>query len=265
MDGSKTLLYAKVPTAIILVASAAVHIFLNDTLSSRIDSTVIYLITLAFLILVIPWERLKSFKAAGIELSLEDPSVEAALYPVGLDTIQESKLKAKLRTMMPNLATIYGSRILWIDNHPNNVTAERRCLRSFGVNITAVRSSEAAQNMLENDNDFDLLISDIGRTGDSLTAIKKKDGLKENREGVNFIIKLRQSGADYTEAIPIIFYTAYSEYMSTKFTQPIRAFRSDIEVSKTFSNLIPKVVRILAESRSKPIPLGGSKVATDSS
>ena len=48
--------------------------------------------------------------------------------------------------------------MIWIDDKPYNILGARRMLRALNIDVTTATSSEMAQEILETDNDFDLII-----------------------------------------------------------------------------------------------------------
>lgn len=85
--------------------------------------------------------------------------------------------------------TLVRASVLWIDDNPDNNIEENLMLRELGLLVTQTLSSEGARRYLERAT-FDLVITDVGRTGDP------EAGLKD-------IATLRASEADR----PIIVYT----------------------------------------------------------
>ena len=118
------------------------------------------------LIPLIDWKSITTFKAAGIELTLNKPIVAGALH--GLKIIEGKdriKLRKKLLSLEPKIKKAKGSRILWIDEQPKVIIGERRLMRALGIEIVTAKDSESAQHKIEEDGDFDLIISDVQRIG----------------------------------------------------------------------------------------------------
>ena len=242
-----------------LVVLAVVRTAWHPQLSGRMDSIFFVLIGAAAILLLVPLQRLKSFKAAGLEFSLDQPQVQGAISSLQLDRIQDEKLRSSLARLEDQLAAIRGSRVLWIDDRPHKILAERRLLRALGVEVVPAVSSEGAEGILEVDNDFDLIITDVQRLGESY---KLNDGI-EIHEGVNFVVKLRKSHSDpVVQLIPIIFYAAYPLERLIRFTRPAREFYPTPDIANSVADLAPKVVKLLAEARSTPIAAGERKKAT---
>lgn len=76
---------------------------------------------------------------------------------------EKPAFKAKRGVVAARLKGIEpGSRILWIDDHPEHNAAEVAALELSGATVLSVRTNATALNILS-DNYFDLVISDIGR------------------------------------------------------------------------------------------------------
>jgi CheY-like chemotaxis protein len=83
---------------------------------------------------------------------------------------------------------VFGSSVLWADDHPEWSLEERAILRTLGINVVPVVSNEEAVSVA-NERPFDLVISDINRDGD------------EN--GLRLPERLRTIGIN----LPFLFYT----------------------------------------------------------
>lgn len=245
--------------SLLLIMLALTRFILHDRVAGRMDTMFFVLIGLAFFLHIIPFERLKSFKAGGIEISLELPQVQGAIAGLGLDQIQDERLRQKLSHLKNELETIRRSRALWIDDRPRNVLGERRLLRALGVEVIPAISSEVAEQILGTDNDFDLIITDVQRKGDSY----KLTGGVDIHEGVNFIIKLRTNHPDpIIRSMPVMFYAAYDWKRLIKFTRPARESLPEPDASNSVLDFIPKVIKQLANARSSPIVCKEEKTPT---
>ena len=258
------LLWLKSFFAAILLILALVRWFFFGLVSQRMDSVFLLLITGVFLVFLIPWERLTGFKAAGIiELSLDRPEVRAALKALSLEKVEDQELREKLEVMSSEIERANGGRILWIDDKPLEIYAERRFLRALGIQTITATSSEEAKDILRKDNDFDIIITDARRGDDNLA-------------GAGFIIELREGkdpiiGDDpVIRSLPVIFYGIRWPWNSLLFvTKSARKWRPKedrseeelpkVWLSQTPQELIVKVLRTLAEIRAEPIKSKSSK------
>lgn len=249
----------KIAIAAFIVILAILRIIFHDTLNAKMDITFFSLLAFAFFVLVLPWELLKSFKAGGVEISLEKPEVLAAISGLGLDRIDDDKLRQQLSKLKDELKIASGSRVIWIDDKPHNILGARRLLRALNINVTTAISSEMAQEILDADNDFDLLISDVQRKGESY---KQVEGGIEIHEGVNFVVVLRRHTDPNIRVMPVIFYAAYDWARLVKFTRPARELLPEAEISHSMDDFLLKVIRRLAEERSEPIVFSKVKKPT---
>ena len=220
-----------------------------DIVSERMDSTFLLLLASAVLIVVLPWERLKSLKAGGIELCLDQPRVRGAIGSIGLDRVQDRQLRDRLSRRVSEIEQLKGSRVLWIDDRPHNVIGERRLFRALGVEVVTAVSSEMAEEILMRDNDFDMIISDIQRKGQSH---KLNNGIPIH-EGVNFIVKLRKHKDPIINKLPVTFYAAYNWPDLVKWSRPAREIHPEAAISNSIEGLLTKVIETLSEVRSSPI------------
>lgn len=249
----------KIGIALLFVALAILRVIFHESLNPRMDITFFTLLVFAFLVLVLPWEQLKTFKAGGVEFSLEKPAVQAAISGLGLDRVDDDKLQKKLSRLDDELKLASGSRVIWIDDKPHNILGARRVLRALNIDITTATSSKMAEEILNADNDFDLIISDVQRKG---INYKQVEGGVEIHEGVNFIVVLRKHKDKNIRVLPVIFYAAYDRERLVKFTRPARELMPEAQISNSMEDFLPKVIKQLAEERSRPITFSTVKKPT---
>src|SRR6516162_5950761 len=56
-----------------------------------------------------------------------------------------------------------GARLLWVDDHPENISYEQRALSALGVNVDLALSTDGALESVRRQK-YDLILSDIART-----------------------------------------------------------------------------------------------------
>ena len=223
------------------------------------DAVFFIVIGVGVLLLLVPVRYLRSFKAGGFEFSLEQPHVQSAISGLDLNRLQNDRMVADLTRLKDELIAVRGSRVLWIDDHPHKVVAERRLLRALGVDVVTASSSNEAEQTLEGDNDFDLIITDVQRAGDNY----RTTGGIDIHDGVNFIVRLRKDHKDpVITKLPVIFYAAYDPDRLREFTAPARAQYWNTETANSEQELIPQAVKLLAHSRSTPIGGREKKIPT---
>jgi CheY-like chemotaxis protein len=138
--------------------------------------------------------RLGGIKAAGVELSFVQNSIEAAIELGKKSEKWDVKVPAKdkkaaLNRARRHLDTFRNTRILWADDYPENNRNERRMFRQLQADIDIATSSNEALEMLRCDI-YDLVISDIARDD------------QDDPDGLQFLAELRKTGDD----TPVIFY-----------------------------------------------------------
>lgn len=151
-------------------AALAIASLVFPDLHQRIDSTVLLLLVAVPLILLVPWDKMSSLKAVGVEITLNLPQVREAVKSLdtiasatGGDPVDNQRVAHALERLGTDLQLAEGARILWIDDNPAAIVGVRRLFRALGVHSVIVTSSEAADVTLSTDNDFDLVISDLMR------------------------------------------------------------------------------------------------------
>lgn len=158
------------------------------------------------------------------------------------------------------LPVVAGAKVLWIDDRPEKIIGERRLLRALGVTVVPVISSIHAREILSADNDFDLIISDVQREGETY----KITGGVDIHEGVNFVVWLRTLFSDpCVKEIPVLFYAAYDWPRLVEFTRPARETTPEPGISNSVADFVPKVLLALAESRESTISLPSEKTPTE--
>jgi hypothetical protein len=232
MKNDKYLWIRMVLSALVLLLAILRFAFF-EIANERMDSICLLLIASAILIFFLPWERLKSLKAGGIELSLDQPQVRGAIDSLGLNRVENKQLREKLSRRAPEIEQVKGSRVLWIDDRPHNILGERRLLRVLGIEVVTAVSSEMAEEILFRDNDFDMIISDVQRKGESY---KLNDGIP-NHEGVNFIVKLRKGhlfslNPDYKQYLKdsIVYLFSWDSVPGDDNEKLIRFLRDDFDM-----------------------------------
>ena len=239
----------KVVLSVLLIILVIFRWIFYDIASTRLDTVALTLIISAILLYIIPWENLRTFKAGGIELTLEQSQVKSAIDSLGLDKDKHKLLIAQLSRLDTELQSVRGAKVLWIDDKPHKLIGVRRLLRALGIQIVSATSSKMAAEILDGDNDFDLIITDIQRYEAGPTG--REDHI--TLDGVDYIISLRKHKDPTIRAMPVVFYAAYDWERLVLFTRPARETQPEPDISNSVSDFIPKVVGRLATSRAIPI------------
>jgi len=131
--------------------------------------------------------HLRELKVLGVEATFIREELEKATRKQETEISQEARSKVE-RRLHRDIPLLRKMRVLWVDDNPDNITYESRILRSVGVHVDVVTSTEQALSMLSQ-NGYDLVISDIAR-----------DGVLD--EGLRFLSEMRRRGLYH----PIVFY-----------------------------------------------------------
>lgn len=240
----------KIVLSFLLIILVIVRWIFYDIASTRLDTVALTLIVSAILLYVVPWENLRTFKAAGLELTLEQSAVKSAIDSLHLDKGKHKLLIEQLSRLEDDLQSLREAKILWIDDRPYPLIGVRRLFRSLGVSIVSATSSAKAKDILDSDNDFDLIITDIQRYETNPAAPGRHP---PSHDGVDFILKLRKHNDQILRTMPVIFYAAYSWEILVELTRPVREIQPEPDISNSVSDFVPKVIKRLAISRAIPI------------
>jgi len=257
----RTTTWVRAGLSLSILALAILRLAFFDEVGDRMDATFLLLLAAAAAAVLMPWERLTSLKAGGVEFSLEQPQVRGAVQALGLDRVADERLKDQIERLNADIEKARGSRVLWIDDKPHEIVGERRLLRALGIQITMVTSSEMAMDFLARDNDFDLLITDVQRQGDSW----EETGGVAIHEGANFVVRLRRHPDEVIRSLPVVFYAAYDWDRLVEFTRPAReAAQPEPAMTNSVQALVAKTVGLLASVRANPLVVGEKKRPTSS-
>ncbi len=185
--------------------------YINGTKSSRVDFNKIILAMTHVLNEATDLADYKFRDEAKVDsrddliekISLESDFFHKAIKGLNLSEERKDALLNAVGSMEYEISKSQGKRILWIDDKPHKIIGERRFFRSLGVEIVTGHTQEAILQILEQDGDFDLLISDIQwRTaGGGVTY-----------GGLNAVKEIRNSYQDsFIGKLKVIFYTGYRE------------------------------------------------------
>ena len=234
----------------IIISIAAIMLAfyrIKDPVNSSVwlDSTFILLLAIPPLAFLFPWDRLKTFKAVGVELALESPSAKGAIAGLEMSASDNREIRRTLYHLRNAIEDSKGSRILWIDDHPEEILGERRILRALGVEVLSAKNSNSAKSLLEEDNDFDIIISDMQRKSDPESEWGRYGGIE-------YIKKLRGERDPVSANLPVIFYTAYRpEQVETILDQLSARNLSDIHFCFSVKGLLEKLFEILPVARAE--------------
>jgi CheY-like chemotaxis protein len=151
-----------------------------------------------------------TFKAGGIEASFQKTKIQLAANLVaaandktagveGAAAVDAQDIVDDVEHAVPDVSTLErlrGSRILWVDDRPGNNFYERRALEALGIHIeTSLDTSDALQQLRARS--YDLIISDMGRPGDSRAGYTLLDALRQASDRIPVIIYAGSRAAEH--------------------------------------------------------------------
>ena len=244
--------------AVIALVSVLALIFPGH-IPQQMNHVFYLLLGAAVIIALAPLERLTSLKVGELEFLLAQPQVKGAISAMGLGGVRNRELRDTLTDNQEDLGAIRGSRILWIDDYPHKLVSLRRLIRSLGVQVVAASSSARALELLDEDNDYDLIITDVQRTD----FPERHPGAEPLHDGVNFVVYFRKHIPDpVIQNLQVIFYAAYPEDALALWTKQARQISPGAETARTPVELVTKTIQMLADSRAAPIMTPAAKEPT---
>ncbi len=123
--------------------------------------------------------QVKTFKGFGIEVELAEELLERAAR--GAETPVRTKAsKGVVRRLDHAAEFLVGGRILWVDDQPGLNRPLAELFRAVGMTVDTARSTEEALVLLKQGT-YDIIISDIERSGDPRAGIKMLRDLERHR------------------------------------------------------------------------------------
>lgn len=245
--------YAKRWAAV--VASAAILLAVLRTVfyakaAEVMDATFLVLLAAAAIALLVDWERVTSIKAGSVEVSLAQVEGALAALPPKVDI---AELREDIARLQPLLPAVRGARVLWVEDHPATVRAERKLLRALGVVIVPATNTRDAVTRLREDADFDAIISDIRRQKDA-DWLEEQAGEGNGSAGVWFFRRrVRNDDRDAVlRDLPFFFYSALPADKAREMVKEAEGVRPPAVLCPEVRDLVFEVVHALWVARSRP-------------
>lgn len=142
-----------------------------------------------------------------IEVSIRGLRVRLAVREAEVAVMRKERQKPSRRKLRADLEAIPpSSRVLWVDDHPENNEHEIRALKALEVEIDTVTSNDEAEQAVSRDG-YDLIISDIGR-----------DEPEEATAGLQLPARL---AAVLGYSPRVVYYTGHAEWPETPDGYPV--------------------------------------------
>lgn len=145
-----------------------------------------------------------SLKAGGFEAQAKTQEIEAAaslgaaVAQKNIEPNPENKISTENesfkiaglvnRVFQPRVINrLANKKILWVDDIPENNFYERRSLETLGIKTVTATSTEDALKKLQQNN-YDVIISDMGRPPDNRAGYTLLDSIQKKKINIPFII-----------------------------------------------------------------------------
>lgn len=142
-----------------------------------------------------------SLKGAGFEASAKRMQAEATAALLAAEvskkgsdnpafSVADAKAAAELvqEEVTPSLIKRAAkTKILWVDDHPENITYTRQSLEAIGITVVHARSTAEALEKIQSSN-FNVIISDMGRPPDPRAGYTLLEALRKVGNNIPYII-----------------------------------------------------------------------------
>lgn len=136
--------------------------------------------------------QVEAAAALGAAQAVHEPGDGAAKATVDPRDIAEALPSPRAQRRLQ------GSRILWVDDRPDNNLLERKALEALGIEIDLSTSTTDAIEQIGR-RSYDLIISDMGRPPDSRAGYTLLDSLREAGDSTPFIIYASSRAPEYVK------------------------------------------------------------------
>lgn len=130
--------------------------------------------------------KLGSFKALGVELSFVKEYIEKSIrlaekspqWKVRTSSVDQKRVLTRIKS---HLGYFKNSRILWVDDHPENNKNEIRMFSELGGEIDLAKDLNEASTLMKN-HSYDLVFSDMVHGDNKTAGLELLDSLVSKRE-----------------------------------------------------------------------------------
>jgi len=140
-----------------------------------------------------------TFAGNGVTFKRREAEAAAALAAAAVARVESSGNGSAAQAAQAAVATVAGAvsprtvrrlantRVLWVDDQPDNNRYEREALEALGIRFVTARSTQEAMERLQRQH-FDVIISDMGRGPDEKAGYTLLDQASGEGYSVPFII-----------------------------------------------------------------------------
>lgn len=140
-----------------------------------------------------------SFKGAGLEASAKRSQIQAAATIAAAaatdqrdPTSPREAARAATEVVLDSLSSkavrkARHTRVLWVDDKPDNNIAEQQALEALGIKVVNATSTDQALQLLDEQR-FDLIISDMGRPPDERAGYTLLERVRARRVRLPYLL-----------------------------------------------------------------------------
>jgi hypothetical protein len=265
LSGTDDFLVLRVVGGLTAVALAVLSAAVNG-----IDDVFLLLAGLAAVVLAFPWQRLSALRAGPFEFSLQSGQIRGAIDSIDVQGAEKERIESLLARLAPDVERARGSRVLWVDDKPRRLVGERRLFRALDIDTIALPSCREAGETLMRDNDFDLVVTSLEK-GKEREAIQSRDnpavlfGQWLRGGSSHGIRELMGRGVEIpiddaiVNNLAVVVYAAFPLPYIREKIQPLTAHEAPVDGTNSLYDLLKTSIRLLADLRSNPIEVSGSK------
>jgi CheY-like chemotaxis protein len=160
----------------------------------------------ALAIIALFFDRIRKFSLSlqeGVAVETQEAQAKASANLADANASKKGELgsaeeaaRVVTETITPEaLRRAEGATVLWVDDNPDNNRFERKALEAVGLRFVLSTSTEDALKVIDEQN-FDLIISDMGRPSDRNAGYTLLDALRSHGDQTPFIIYMGRSTPD---------------------------------------------------------------------
>ncbi len=163
----------------------------SDVIWVAVIEQVVPLVTLMLLVsaLVLLWDPIKGLAKRATKIGIAgviEVSAEPLREAPGRPPVSERAVRTVEQRVARNHEQLARSRVLWVDDQPENNRVERTYLRDLGVTFATAASSDQAYALLA-EVDPTVLITDIARPESPTAGLKMARALAGKRPNLSVI------------------------------------------------------------------------------
>jgi CheY-like chemotaxis protein len=173
-------------------------------------------------------EAVAAIAAAQAESGAKRVSSSSSATSPDLIRISDAVINSSQLITSSAIRSSINKTILWVDDEPENNLYERKAFRALGFRVWNARSTEDALRFIQDDNQVDVVISDMSRP-------------EGPQAGYELLEKIQRLGVD----VPFIIYSSTNTYEQKAMAKQKGAFGSTTDAGR-LTELVLNAVKYAA-------------------